>query len=65
MSKHAKTAGSKAVEEKIKIQVLMEPEATRKATGLTKLTPEELLNLNHWLNEHMQLLGPGPPHEHP
>ena len=65
MSKHAKTAGSKAVEEKIQIQVLMEPEATRKATGVSRLSPEELRNLNQWLNEHRELLGPGPPHEHP
>jgi len=60
MSKHAKTAGSKAVGEKIQIQVLMKPEARRNAAGLNKLTPEELLNLNQWLNEHLQLLGPGP-----
>jgi hypothetical protein len=63
MSKRAKTAGSKAVEEKIQIQVLMKPEATRNAAGLNKLSPNELRNLNQWLNEHRELLGPGPKNE--
>jgi hypothetical protein len=60
--KSAKKVRSKGFE-KIQIEVLMKPKATRNAAGVSRLMPNELRKLNQWLNEHRELLGPGPKNE--
>jgi len=45
-------------DEKIQIQLLMQPKARRDAAGISRLHADELLSLHQWQNNHRQLLGP-------